>query len=50
VTNKKSGTGWGLTITYDIIMRHQGRIKAENNDGRGTTFSIWLPATHKEMA
>jgi signal transduction histidine kinase len=44
VTNKKRGTGLGLTITYDIIMMHQGRIKAENNDGHGTTFSIWLPA------
>jgi signal transduction histidine kinase len=50
VTNKKSGTGLGLTITYDIIMRHQGRIKAENNDGHGTTFSIWLPAANKEIA
>jgi PAS domain S-box-containing protein len=48
VTNKKRGTGLGLTITYDIIMRHQGRIKAENNDEQGTTFSVWLPANTKE--
>ena len=50
VTNKERGTGLGLTITYDIIMRHQGRIKAENNDGHGTTFSIWLPINNKELA
>ncbi len=48
VTNKKRGTGLGLTITYDIIMKHQGRIQAENNNGNGTTFKIWLPIMSQE--
>jgi signal transduction histidine kinase len=47
VTSKESGTGLGLTITYDIIHRHNGRITARNNDGGGATFSFWLPVPGK---
>lgn len=44
ITNKKRGTGIGLTISHDIIIKHRGRITAENNQGRpGATFTIWLP-------
>jgi len=43
VTGKQNGTGLGLTISYDIIMKHRGRIQAENNPKGGATFSIWLP-------
>ncbi len=44
VTDKETGTGLGLTITYDIIRQHQGQIQAENNPGGGATFKVWLPA------
>ncbi|MCZ2127511.1 MAG: hybrid sensor histidine kinase/response regulator, partial [Anaerolineales bacterium] len=47
VTDKKSGTGIGLTISHDIIAQHQGRIAAENNDA-GATFKIWLPIQRDE--
>ncbi|MFZ5912322.1 MAG: GAF domain-containing protein [Chloroflexota bacterium] len=43
VTGKQSGTGLGLTISYDIILKHRGRIQAENNPKGGATFNIWLP-------
>lgn len=43
ITNKESGTGLGLTICYEIVLKHRGRIKAENNPGGGATFSVWLP-------
>ncbi|MEW6402124.1 MAG: ATP-binding protein, partial [Chloroflexota bacterium] len=43
VTNKEMGTGLGLTISYDIIQRHRGRIHAENRPEGGACFSIWLP-------
>lgn len=43
VTNKERGTGLGLTISYEIVMKHQGRIQARNNPERGATISIWLP-------
>jgi signal transduction histidine kinase len=50
VTNKESGTGLGLTITYDIIHKHKGDIKVENNPDRGAKFSIWLPSSTEEAA
>ena len=37
------GTGLGLTICYGIIDEHDGRIWAESQPGRGTTFIIELP-------
>lgn len=44
ITNKKRGTGIGLTISHDIVIKHRGRITAENNHGElGATFNVWLP-------
>ncbi|MCH7811725.1 MAG: response regulator [Chloroflexi bacterium] len=37
------GTGLGLTISYGIIQDHGGRIWAESQPGRGTTFILELP-------
>ena len=37
------GTGLGLTICYNIVEEHNGRIWAESEPGRGTTFVIELP-------
>jgi two-component system NtrC family sensor kinase len=37
------GTGLGLTICYGIIEAHGGRIWAESQPGRGSTFTIDLP-------
>ena len=50
VTNKESGTGLGLTITYDIIHYHHGRIQAENNSTQGATFKIWFPIKTEKPA
>jgi signal transduction histidine kinase len=49
ITNKENGTGLGLTITADIIRRHNGEIQAENNPGGGATFRVWLPKSNKEL-
>ena len=49
VTNKQRGTGLGLTITYDIVMKHRGRITAENNPDKGSTFKVWLPTIDSEI-
>ncbi|MEN9562877.1 MAG: hypothetical protein RIR73_1121 [Chloroflexota bacterium] len=44
VTNKKRGTGIGLTISHDIVLKHRGRLIAENNViTSGATFKVWLP-------
>jgi signal transduction histidine kinase len=38
------GTGLGLSLSYDIIKAHGGKIVAEANNMGGTTFFIRLPA------
>ena len=38
------GTGLGLFITHDIILRHKGTIRVESSPGKGTVFFISLPA------
>ncbi|MFO7813009.1 MAG: GAF domain-containing protein [Pelovirga sp.] len=39
------GTGLGLSIAHGIIQTHKGHISAASIVGRGTTFTILLPAT-----
>jgi CheY-like chemotaxis protein len=43
-TKGAHGTGLGLAVSYGIIERHEGEIKVESEEGRGTTFEIDLPA------
>jgi signal transduction histidine kinase len=49
VTNKKRGTGLGLTITYDIVLKHHGRITAENKPDKGSVFKVWLPTPNGDV-
>jgi two-component system NtrC family sensor kinase len=39
-----AGVGLGLSTTYGIIERHGGNIQVSSQPGRGTTFTIMLPA------
>ena len=39
------GTGLGLSLTYDIIVKaHGGKLKMESKAGEYTQFTITLPA------
>lgn len=42
-SDKKDGSGMGLTIVKKIIEDHQGEIKVSSTIGIATTFSILLP-------
>jgi PAS domain S-box-containing protein len=43
-TTKSKGHGLGLTTCYSIIKRHGGCIDVESEPGKGSTFTIYLPA------
>jgi PAS domain S-box-containing protein len=42
-SRQKGGSGLGLAICRTIVMQHSGRIWAERNPVRGTTFRVFLP-------
>lgn len=44
-TTKKGGTGLGLAIAYKLIKENGGRIAVKSEVGKGTEFSILLPAS-----
>lgn len=43
------GVGLGLAMVYGIIKGHQGFINVYSKPGHGTTFSIFIPASEKEV-
>jgi two-component system, cell cycle sensor histidine kinase and response regulator CckA len=50
-TTKKPewGTGLGLASAYGIIKNHGGYITVKSSPGRGSTFTIHLPASTNEI-
>jgi len=44
-TYKISGTGFGLYLCRELVVRHNGRIWFESKEGQGSTFFMALPHT-----
>ena len=43
-TTKQEGSGLGLAICHSIVNKHDGYLTVSSITGKGTTFTIYLPA------
>ena len=43
-TKGDAGTGYGLTISRDIVAEHLGELAVRSEPGSGSTFTVTLPA------
>ena len=44
-STKQDGSGLGLAICHSIIIKHNGGISVQSEVNKGTTFTIYLPAS-----
>jgi signal transduction histidine kinase/CheY-like chemotaxis protein len=45
-----SGTGLGMTVVWGTVKDHKGHIDIESVVGKGTTFTLYFPATAEKAA
>lgn len=50
VARDVGGMGLGLYISKGIVDRHGGRIWAESERGKGSTFHVWLPREARQQS
>jgi signal transduction histidine kinase len=49
-TTKATGSGIGLAMTYRILQMHGGAVEVQSQVGRGTVFTMRLPAAYTRSA
>ncbi len=48
-STKQKGSGLGLATAYSIITNHEGYMTVDSILGEGTTFHLYLPASHRDV-
>ena len=43
-TTKDKGVGLGLALAHKIVLSHGGRLEVESKEGKGTEFTVIIPA------
>ena len=45
----RSGTGLGMTVVWNTVKDHNGYIDITSSEGKGTSFTLFFPATAKPL-
>ncbi|MBN8209610.1 ATP-binding protein [Bacillus sp. NTK071] len=48
-SSKRSGLGIGLSICFDIIKAHEGKVTVDSTEGKGTKVQLTLPYQREEV-
>jgi signal transduction histidine kinase/ActR/RegA family two-component response regulator len=48
-TLRDGGSGLGLSVSHSIVARHGGTLTVESTPGRGSTFTVELPASDRHI-
>jgi len=49
-STKETGSGLGLATAYSVVRRHDGFMRCESEVGKGSVFTVFLPASDRQPA
>ena len=45
----RSGTGLGMAVVWGTVKDHKGYIDVQSTEGKGSTFTLYFPASREKM-